>query len=74
MSKHDPIEPTRRRALAGIGATAAVLVPACRRGWVRPEDDPTSRSQVKPYVPGADDFATYEERRDYFEDLVRSRL
>ncbi|HUJ61856.1 MAG TPA: hypothetical protein VLX92_25300, partial [Kofleriaceae bacterium] len=27
-----------------------------------PEDDPTSRSQVKPYVPGADDYATYEER------------
>ncbi|HTR54839.1 MAG TPA: molybdopterin-dependent oxidoreductase [Kofleriaceae bacterium] len=55
-------DPTRRRALAGLGAAAAALVPACRRVWSPPEQDPTSRSQIKPYVPGAEDFATYEER------------
>jgi anaerobic selenocysteine-containing dehydrogenase len=50
---------TRRLALAGIGAA---LVPACKRQWSPPEDDPTSRSQIKPYVNGAEDYATYEER------------
>ena len=50
---------TRRLALAGIGAA---LVPACKREWLPPEADPTSRSQIKPYVPGAEDYATYEER------------
>lgn len=49
---------TRRAVLAGLGA----LVPACKRAWSPPEDDPTSRSQVKPYVPGAEGYATYEER------------
>lgn len=58
----DPNAPTRRRALAGLGAAAAALVPACRRRWSPPEADPTSRSQIKPYVPGAEDYATYEER------------
>ncbi|HEU4734305.1 MAG TPA: molybdopterin-dependent oxidoreductase [Kofleriaceae bacterium] len=57
-----PDAPTRRRALAGLGAAAAALIPGCRRRWSRPQDDPTSRSQVKPYVPGAQDYATYEER------------
>jgi len=50
---------TRRTVLAGLGAA---LVPACRRAWSPPEDDPTSRSQIKPPVPGAEDYATYEER------------
>ncbi|HEY0989038.1 MAG TPA: molybdopterin-dependent oxidoreductase, partial [Kofleriaceae bacterium] len=54
--------PTRRSALVGLGAAAAALAPACRRGWSPPEDDPTSRSQIKPYVPGSEDHATYEER------------
>jgi anaerobic selenocysteine-containing dehydrogenase len=58
--RHDA--PTRRRALAGLGAAAVALVPACRRRWSSPEDDPTSRSQIKPYVPGSQDYATYEER------------
>ena len=58
----DPSAPTRRRALAGLGAEAAALVPACRHRWSPPEADPTSRSQIKPYVPGAEDHATYEER------------
>lgn len=66
MSHRDDSErgapPTRRRALAGLGAAMAAAVPACRRGWSPPEDDPTSRSQIKPYVPGAEDYATYEER------------
>ena len=57
MGTDDHIQTTRRAMLAGIGAS---LVPACRRGWSPPEADPTSRSQVKPYVPGAEDFATYE--------------
>ena len=53
--------PTRRRALAGLGAVGAALVPGCRRTWSPPGDDPTSRSQIKPYVPGSEDYATYEE-------------
>ncbi|TMQ15882.1 MAG: hypothetical protein E6J90_13585 [Deltaproteobacteria bacterium] len=51
--------PTRRCALAGLGAAAAAVLPGCRP---RSHDDPTSRSQRKPYVPGAEDYATYEER------------
>jgi anaerobic selenocysteine-containing dehydrogenase len=50
---------TRRTALAGLGAA---IVPGCKRTWSPPEADPTSRSQIKPYVPGAEDYATYEER------------
>jgi anaerobic selenocysteine-containing dehydrogenase len=50
---------TRRSILAGLGAA---LVPACRRAAVPPELDPTSRSQIKPYVPGAETYSTYEER------------
>jgi menaquinone reductase, molybdopterin-binding-like subunit len=50
---------TRRTVLAGLGAA---LVPACRRAWSPPEADPTSRSQIKPPVPGAEGYATYEER------------
>ena len=46
--------------LAGLGAAA--LMPACRRSWLPPEADPTARSQVKPYVPGAEAYATFEER------------
>jgi len=49
--------PTRRTALAGLA-----LLPACRRAWSPPEADPTARSQVKPPVPGAQDWATYEEK------------
>ena len=56
MSTNDQ---TRRTILAGLGAA---LVPACRRSWSPPEQDPTARSQVKPYVPGAESYATYEER------------
>jgi menaquinone reductase, molybdopterin-binding-like subunit len=58
---HDPDDtPTRRRALAAFGAAA--LVPACRRTWSPPDQDPTSISQIKPAVPGVEDYATYEER------------
>ncbi|HEU0032003.1 MAG TPA: molybdopterin-dependent oxidoreductase [Kofleriaceae bacterium] len=54
-----PLHTTRRAVLAGLGAA---LLPACRRAWAPPEHDPTGRSQIKPYVPGAEAFATYEER------------
>ncbi len=50
---------TRRTILAGLGAA---MLPGCRRAWSPPEADPTSRSQIKPYVPGAETYATYEER------------
>ena len=52
-----PTKPTRRAALASLA-----LLPACRRAWSPPEADPTARSQVKPDVPGAQDWATYEEK------------
>ena len=52
-----PTNPTRRAALAGLA-----LLPACRRAWSPPSADPTARSQVKPDVPGAQDWATYEEK------------
>ncbi|HEY5947731.1 MAG TPA: molybdopterin-dependent oxidoreductase, partial [Kofleriaceae bacterium] len=49
---------TRRTVLAALGAA---LLPGCRRAWTPPELDPTSRSQIKPYVAGAEAFGTYEE-------------
>ncbi|HSD86333.1 MAG TPA: molybdopterin-dependent oxidoreductase, partial [Kofleriaceae bacterium] len=59
MATNDDNKTTRRTVLAVLGTA---LVPACRRGWSPPELDPTSRSQIKPYVPGAETFDTYEER------------
>lgn len=56
---------TRRGLLFGIGAagagTAAVAA-GCKPGWSPPEDDPTGKALAKPHVPGADSFATGEER------------
>jgi anaerobic selenocysteine-containing dehydrogenase len=59
MGSSDHDHATRRTVLAALGAA---MLPACRRTWSPPEADPTSRSQIKPYVPGAESFATYEER------------
>lgn len=57
-------DPTRRTLFAGLaGLAGAAAVPACRRAaWSPPEHDPTARAQTKPYVPGAETYATYEER------------
>jgi anaerobic selenocysteine-containing dehydrogenase len=59
MAPNNHDRTTRRTVLAALGAA---MLPACRRTWSPPELDPTSRSQIKPYVPGAESFATYEER------------
>jgi anaerobic selenocysteine-containing dehydrogenase len=50
-----------RRAALGALAGAAGLA-GCRRGWMPPEDDPTSRAVAKPHVPGAERYGTHEER------------
>ena len=52
--------PTRRSTLAALSGGATLV--ACRRGWRSPEEDPTARAQVKPLVPGAEAYATHEER------------
>jgi anaerobic selenocysteine-containing dehydrogenase len=48
--------------LGGAGLVAGGALAGCNRGWSSPDGDPTSRSLVKPHVPGAEGFATFEER------------
>ncbi|MBK9032514.1 MAG: molybdopterin-dependent oxidoreductase [Myxococcales bacterium] len=54
---------SRRAALSALGALGAAGAAAgCKRGWIPPEDQATSRAVAKPYVPGAEAYGTYEER------------
>jgi menaquinone reductase, molybdopterin-binding-like subunit len=62
MSRPPPPPMSRRAALAALAGAGAAGAAACRRGWTPPEADPTSRALAKPYVPGAEAYATHEER------------
>jgi anaerobic selenocysteine-containing dehydrogenase len=55
---------SRRAALArlGLGAAAAPLAACAQPSWSPPSADPFSRALEKPHVPGAEKFATGEER------------
>jgi len=58
---------SRRNMLSNIGALGAgfalgATLPACKKDWLDPEDDPTGIARYKPYVPGAEDYGTFEER------------
>ncbi|HUH04448.1 MAG TPA: molybdopterin-dependent oxidoreductase [Kofleriaceae bacterium] len=59
----DLLRRDRRNLLAGLGALGAgALVAGCRPRWTPPEDDHSGIARAKPYVPGAEAFATGEER------------
>jgi anaerobic selenocysteine-containing dehydrogenase len=55
-------DPTRRKAIAGLGLLGLGAAGCRDRGWSPPEDDKFSRALVKPPVPGSRQFATGEER------------
>ncbi len=63
MSRSKPSGPMSRRGmLAALGLGAAAGTAACKRGWVPPEKEPTSRPVAKPYVPGSEAYGVHEER------------
>jgi menaquinone reductase, molybdopterin-binding-like subunit len=59
-SRDDGID--RRAAMRALGLGGVATLAGCRSSWTAPERDPTGRALVKPPVPGAEAFATHEER------------
>jgi anaerobic selenocysteine-containing dehydrogenase len=54
---------TRRKTLLGLGAAGlGALVASCKKKWKPPAEDIFGRAREKPYVPGAERWATHEER------------